>query len=93
MSESTINMIEDECDRVKSLLVDKNRAYGNSFEKPLNIFSQLSAEDALNVRIDDKLNRILHGQDKAKVPEDTEIDLIGYLVLKRVLRRMLAEAV
>jgi len=38
--------------------------------------------------IDDKLNRIAKGEQTEKVPEDTELDLIGYLILSRVLRRL-----
>jgi 4-diphosphocytidyl-2C-methyl-D-erythritol kinase len=83
---TTIELIDRECENIKALLIAKNKAYGNSFAEPINIFCQLSAEDQINVRIDDKLNRIKKGQDKEAVPEDTELDLIGYLILKRVLR-------
>lgn len=93
MSEAIIALIEYECDKIKSLLITKNRAYGNSFSKPLNIFSKLSAEEGIDLRIDDKLNRIVNGKEKDKVPEDTELDLLGYLILKRVLRRSKAEEI
>jgi hypothetical protein len=83
---TTIELIDRECENIKALLIAKNKAYGNSFAEPINIFCQLSAEDQINVRIDDKLNRIKKGQDTDLVPEDTIIDLIGYLILKRVLR-------
>ena len=83
---TTIELIDRECENIKALLIAKNKAYGNSFQEPINIFCKLSAEDQINCRIDDKLNRIKKGQDKEAVPEDTELDLIGYLILKRVLR-------
>jgi hypothetical protein len=83
---TSIELIDRECENIKSLLIAKNKAYGNSFAAPANIFCKLSAEDQINVRIDDKLNRIAKGNDKEAVPEDTELDLIGYLILKRVLR-------
>lgn len=83
----TQKLIYNECLDVAELLIKKNRAYGNSFANPANIFCKLPAEEQINVRIDDKLNRIAKGEDKNSVPEDTEIDLIGYLVLKRVLRK------
>jgi hypothetical protein len=83
-----IEQIDRECENVKSLLIAKNKAYGNSFQEPINIFSQATSEEQINIRIDDKLNRIKKGQDKDAVPEDTELDLIGYLILKRVLRNV-----
>jgi len=83
---NVIELIDQECENIKSLLIAKNKAYGNSFAEPINIFSQTTADEQINVRIDDKLNRIKKGQDKDAVPEDTELDLIGYLILKRVLR-------
>jgi hypothetical protein len=79
-------LIYNECMNVADLLIKKNKAYGNSFAEPINIFSKCSPEEQLNTRIDDKLNRIAKGSDKEAVPEDTELDLIGYLILKRVLR-------
>lgn len=83
----TQKLIYKECLDVADLLIKKNKAYGNSFAQPANIFCKLPAEEQINVRIDDKLNRIAKGEDKEAVPEDTEFDLIGYLVLKRVLRK------
>jgi hypothetical protein len=80
-------LIAEECDSIKNLLIAKNKAYGNSFAEPINIFSKSTAEEQVNVRIDDKLNRIAKGSEKEAVPEDTEMDLIGYLILKRVLRK------
>lgn len=84
---TTLELIDQECENIKQLLMAKNKAYGNSFQHPINIFCKLSAEDQINVRIDDKLNRMKNGKDTELVPEDTEMDLIGYLVLKRVLRK------
>jgi len=88
-----IELIDTECENIKALLIAKNKAYGNSFAQPANIFCKLSAEEQINVRIDDKLNRIAKGKQTEDVPEDTEIDLIGYLILKRVLRRILVKEV
>ena len=93
MSERIIELIDTECENIKQLLVSKNKAYGNSFAEPLRVFSRVDAEEALNVRIDDKLKRIMCGQETDKVPEDTELDLIGYLILKRVLRREQSETI
>ena len=72
------------CDEVKRTLIEKNRSYGNSALEPLRIFSRAGPVEQLNVRIDDKLSRIARGRDMAG--DDTELDLIGYLVLRRVAR-------
>jgi hypothetical protein len=52
----------------------------------------LPAMEQLKVRIDDKLNRIAKGQNLEAVQEDTILDLIGYLVLIRVLHRLEAKS-
>lgn len=81
----TKQQIIDVCDSVKELLLRKNEAYGNSFQCPINIFCKASAVEQIHVRIDDKLNRIAKGQNTDLVQEDTIMDLIGYLILLKVL--------
>lgn len=71
--------IQNECVRVTSLLIDKNRSYGNSALNPVRIFSRSDATEQLKVRIDDKLSRFMSGDDTFK--ENDLDDLIGYLVL------------
>ena len=75
--------IEAECDSICSLLLEKNLAYGNSVGNPINIFSQLPGIEQINVRIDDKLSRLKRGSTYGV--EDTTLDLIGYLILKRAI--------
>lgn len=70
------------CDEIKSLLLQKNMKYGDAALNPVRIFSRSDAIEQLNVRIDDKLSRISN-QDPGE-DEDPELDLIGYLILKRV---------
>jgi hypothetical protein len=72
------------CDDVKCVLLEKNRTYGNSALEPLRIFSRADPAEQLNVQIDDKLSRIARGSEFGG--DDTELDLIGYLVLRRVAR-------
>jgi hypothetical protein len=80
-------IITEECDYVKELLLLKNRDYGNAFAEPLGVFAKhVDAEAQIRVRIDDKLKRIATGNNA--ITEDTELDLIGYLILLRVLRRI-----
>ena len=81
------SLINTECIQIAEFLINKNRDYKNSFADPINIFCRLSAEDQINCRIDDKLSRIKN-TDCKNFNEDTEKDLIGYLILKRVLRNM-----
>jgi hypothetical protein len=68
---------------IAELLIEKNISYGSSFDKPIGVFSKQKPLEQLFVRIDDKLNRIKHGKNYAS--EDTILDLIGYLVLLRIL--------
>lgn len=76
--------ISNECQRIARLLIEKNRAYGNSALEPNNIFSRATATEQLATRIDDKLNRIKKGHEFPG--DDTLIDLIGYLILYRIAR-------
>ncbi len=77
-----INLVIDE---LRDLLLEKNRSYGNSVSKPLRIFSKVNTLEQINVRIDDKLSRLARGYEFMQ--EDTEKDLIGYLILKRAVLR------
>jgi hypothetical protein len=74
---------------VGAILTAKNRAYGNSALAPLRIFSQASSDEAIAVRLDDKLSRIANAvRSGQKDTEDSELDLLGYLILRRVGRRL-----
>lgn len=75
-------LIIAECEEVKNMLLSKNRKYGNSALQPKRIFSKADTIEQINVRIDDKLSRIAN--QNGKDDEDAELDLIGYLILKRV---------
>ena len=77
--------IRDECADLEKMLLDKNAAYGNSALDPVRIFSKADPVEQIRVRIDDKLSRLARGQ---AAGEDVELDLLGYLVLLRVARRM-----
>lgn len=66
---------------VRSMLLAKNMAYGNSALDPLRLFSHASPVEQIRVRIDDKLSRIMRGQ---AAGEDVVDDLIGYLLLLKI---------
>ena len=75
--------VEEVLEKIQTMLIDKNRKYGNSALEPLGVFSQLSAKEGLLIRIDDKLKRIKNGS-LEKDDEDVVNDLIGYLVLLKI---------
>jgi len=70
-------IITDVFSKLADLSEYKNEKYGNSASNPAHIFSRLSPEEGIKVRIDDKLSRVLNGEEIRK--NDT-VDLIGYLV-------------
>ena len=71
------------CDKVKNLLLEKNKKYGDSALEPVRVFSQDHQIAQLKVRIDDKLSRIKTSGTMAS-DEDTLMDLMGYLVLLKI---------
>ena len=79
----TEQLIEEVCESMKNLLLEKNRNYGDSATNPSNVFSSGSAVDSICARIDDKLMRIQNKGINDKT-EDTVSDLIGYLILLKV---------
>ena len=68
---------------ITELLIQKNKAYGNTALNPTNIFSKLSSTEAICARIDDKLARISNKGINDQT-EDTVNDLIGYLLLLKM---------
>ena len=77
------------CDDIAELLITKNRKYGNSALQPSRIFSKASPIEQINVRIDDKLSRIKNQQEDED--EDVEKDMVGYLILKMVCKKLLKQ--
>lgn len=72
---------------IATMLKLKNRAYGNSALEPMRVFSKADEIEQIKVRIDDKLSRIKNGGGG----EDAELDLIGYLIIKRIAERRLGD--
>lgn len=78
----TESAIREECDELYTLLVQKNRAYGNSALEPVRVFSKSDNVEQLRVRIDDKLSRFVKGHE---FMGDNDIDdLMGYLILLKI---------
>jgi hypothetical protein len=79
----TEDIIKEVGREVVMLLIEKNKAYGDTANEPPKIFSKLSPKEGILARIDDKLSRIKTVGINDKT-EDTVLDLIGYLILYRV---------
>lgn len=78
----TESAIIDECNKLVKLLIDKNRAYGNSALDPVRTFSKADNIEQLKVRIDDKLSRFMRG--KEYMGDNDIDDLMGYLILLKI---------
>jgi hypothetical protein len=64
------------------LLIEKNRRYGDAALAPKNIFSKLPPGEAIKVRMDDKLGRIMANDKSGNIAKKNDFaDLLGYLVL------------
>jgi hypothetical protein len=81
------NKIKVTAKEVMDLLLKKNKQYGNSVFEPLGIFSKGVPMESLRVRIDDKLSRLMRGNDSIEQDEDIVKDLIGYLILLLIMMR------
>lgn len=84
-SDDVAGLIAAECDALKAMLLAKNAAYGNSALEPMRVFSKAPVDEQIRVRLDDKLSRLARG---SAAGEDVEADIMGYLVLMRVHRRL-----
>lgn len=71
-------------DEIRTLLIEKNNAYGDSALNPVRIFSKASATDQILVRIDDKLSRLSKGTEYPG--DDTYKDLLGYLIILEIAK-------
>ena len=80
-------MICEECSSIRQMLMSQNAQYGDSVLNPTRFFSHADQEEQIKVRIDDKLNRLVQGNDSLESDDDIIKDLIGYLILLLVSRR------
>lgn len=78
--------VEQSLSNIGNMLIEKNRKYGNSALQPVRIFSKMPKDEQLKVRIDDKLSRISSSQ--SDEDEDVISDLIGYLVLLEIAKKV-----
>ena len=80
---STEELIKQVARDVVLLLLEKNKAYGDTANNPPQIFSKLSAREGILARLDDKLSRVKN-KGLNDNTEDTISDIIGYLILYKV---------
>lgn len=79
--------IEQTCEELKKFLVEKNTSYdGAAFKDSVVGSTTVKAEDAILVRISDKIRRLTSGGDYQG--EDTLTDLCGYIILLKSLRTL-----
>jgi len=83
---TTNELIEFECDRLKTLLLKKNRDYNDSLHIQPILFD-MDAATGIKARINDKLNRIKQVGLNDKT-EDTVDDLIGYLIHLQIANKL-----
>ena len=90
MENDSQQMIAEEFNSIRDLVLQKNKEYGDSAFDPVRIFSTADSVEQIKVRIDDKLSRLVNKGLKLIV-EDTLSDLIGYLILLRIAERKIKE--
>jgi len=83
LSARTQEAIRKATREMAEFLIEKNLSYGSSITEPLSIFSSSDRKEQIRVRFDDKLNRIIKGQEFAT--EDAMKDLAGYGIMFRVV--------
>ena len=81
---NTAELITKKVKEIETLLLEKNRKYGDSALNPCHIFSKADAVEQIKVRIDDKLKRLQNEQNDED--EDVVKDLVGYLVLLMIAK-------
>ena len=82
--DNTEHSIVNQCQYICDLLLAKNKQYGDSVSQPVRIFSKADSSEQIKVRIDDKISRLVRGDDSLEPDEDIIDDLIGYLILLKI---------
>lgn len=76
-------------DAMQTVLLEKNKRYGDSALKPIRVFSKLDASEGILIRLDDKLSRI---RNSGQWRTNDVCDMIGYLVLLSISKRFPTES-
>lgn len=75
---STQDRIKEVTLAMQTLLLEKNKRYGDAAINPTNTFSKLSGQDSIKIRLDDKLKRV---QTSNETRVNDVCDIIGYCTL------------
>jgi len=78
-------LIDLVCDKLKETLKEKNKSYGGNVFNPLRVNKKMKNTDMIDVRISDKISRIVRGEQYGSDNDFT--DLAGYLLLRDAVRR------
>jgi len=78
--------IKQVLESLNKLLQEKNKRYGNSALKPINLFNKLESFNSILIRLDDKLNRVKNSDELRK---NDIADIMGYLTLLCVSKNWL----
>lgn len=79
-NQTSAEKIIEVCDAMKTLLLEKNKRYGDSALHPRKIFYKGDSTNSILVRLNDKISRIENNIDE--LPRTNDVcDLIGYEVL------------
>lgn len=79
-------LIEEVCEEIKQLLLEKNMKYNNSLHQVGPLF-ELDPITGIKARINDKINRIKQVGLNDDT-EDTLADLIGYLIHLKIAYKL-----
>lgn len=83
-TQSFAEEIDEVLHEIRTVLIDKNRKYGDSALTPIRIFSKAPADEQIRIRLDDKLKRIANQQ--SDDDEDAELDTLGYIILLKIAK-------
>jgi len=79
-------LIEETCDEIKHLLLEKNFKYNNSLHREAPLF-QIDSITGIKARINDKINRIKQVGLNDDT-EDTLDDIIGYFIHLKIAYKL-----
>lgn len=88
-SEELMSALRRSTDNMIKWLGQKNSSYGNSVADPKGYMCDLAALPRVDVRIDDKISRMVNGH-SVKTDNDGR-DLLGYLMIKAALEFLAIE--
>jgi hypothetical protein len=77
---SWTHSIRKQCELIRDGLLIHNEKYGSSIFRPVTILSSISAEDALRLRIDDRIRKLSCKNISRQQERELVDDLIGYLI-------------